>query len=243
MPSETVVEGPDKLWEGNPEALIPHEQVKAALADWITEKYRAKWDENSPKYGAEFFLKRDAGLKAYATYEADYYLRAPGRHSAVESKRGCPEKWREVDFSECMLIEEISRIGAEALSGGRFAFIAEIKAKEGDKSFFIKLGKWLERESNEWQPSEQIQRYAHAYARCIFPFEFCTDEFAAHVLSYVDQRNEKDIDVDHESGKIRKWRTKSLNLPLTKPVAAKWLPKRAKPSAIREAVLHHQIPF
>lgn len=92
--SEAGAEGPDKLWEGNPEALIPHEQVKAALADWIAEKYRAEWDGYSPDYGSEFFLKRDAGLKAYATYEADYYLRAPGRHSAVESKRKCPEKWR-----------------------------------------------------------------------------------------------------------------------------------------------------
>ena len=235
-------DGPFSLWADDPLALIPHEQVKAALTEWFAEDHRAEWDNHSPDYGQEFFLSREAGLRAYAGYESDFYLRTLYHHDR-EEEREFPEQWRIDQFGECMFLEAINRQKEDALANMHFSWLFDAKRKRKDKRFFVRLGQWLEREKERPTPNVAIKRYAVEYDRFMIPFEFATDEFAAQVMTYVDQRNENDIDVDHSSDKTRKWRTNYLRLPLTKPVAGKWSRKKQEAHYIGESCRQHQIPL
>ena len=60
---------------------VPFGDALSNRVQEITSLYRKEWDERTPAVGREWYLRREAGLCAYARYAANLWLKPCNRHS------------------------------------------------------------------------------------------------------------------------------------------------------------------
>ena len=234
-----------QLWETNPNALIPHVDVREKFAFWLMEANTALWDERTPEFGRDYYLKRTAGLKAYSAYEADHYLRVLNRHDP-RTKLKDLEVWREDQFGECMFLEQINRTGAATLADDSYAWLFDAKRSRKDTSFFHRLAAHLDDNRSERSPNRNIRMYAWGYDRSAIPMEYCPDSYVELICFKLSQskqwRDERGNQAPPSTASIEKWR-KLLGLKTTRPHAAKWERTTSSFILLGENCVKHGIPL
>jgi len=170
------------LFESNPRRAIPLTEAVPPFAAWRAEFYRGEvWNPNTTqaKPYRDWFLERNAGLQAFATYEAGITLRHFAKNGTLRADA----------FIEAMVRQQIRNVGLKALSAWEPAFFdwedfLKFKRME-DPKFFVRLGQWLTKgkDLDGFIADLRIKLYASLYDRATVPLQFCSDSLSAQLIN------------------------------------------------------------
>lgn len=237
---------PVELWLENPERTFTLSEVSEVLAhEFVNSTFRRAWDANTPTDGRDWYLRRDAGLWAYARREAEVRLRPFAKHG----------RFRGEDYLEAVLWWRIVQHGGDAaIASSDFDELFRWK-RHNDVGFFARLGARLaKRDEPEGRfPDLRMRLYACLYDRGVVPLEFCTDDYAAWLINGIQRTKKRwleKVGVETNAEAVRGWR-RLLKLRLTMPKVVKFrraLVHRGEPEASqyvfnRFAASRHGVPF
>lgn len=116
------------LWTAlEPEESLPYAYVRDGLAFYIAHQIRWLWDQQT-NIKIDWYLSREAGLRAYSKYEAGQRLAALPRASYTAAQ------FRELHFSEAL-----RESGGKALQDPDWSDLIQYKCLIGDLKFLTNL--------------------------------------------------------------------------------------------------------
>lgn len=203
-------------------------QEVRSLADAVTiftedlvNRYRPDWNLNTPPAsfksllsgGRKWYLRREAGLQAFARYEAKLRLKHFSKDGLITGAEYCACRLQEVLFDWGW---------REALAPGRVP--SRWKQFISWPGITLRLQLWKSRNAlARYSPDPRIKLYAQLYDRgtpC--PLEFCSEDYSATDVSEKIQCEDwpgKGEAVTREN--VRRWR-RSLGLTLSEHVVIKF---------------------
>jgi hypothetical protein len=148
---------PYYLWENlEPEDTVPYATVRAGLVRFITAQRRSQWDLVTEPKTPEH-LARDAGLRAWATHEAEQRmtLHLLSAYSAA-------------DFHTLHFAEEIREGGN--LNDPEWGPLIHYKLAVRDRVFFERIGLLMSQQGN-WEHRAKML-FCMLWDRALIPLEF-----------------------------------------------------------------------
>lgn len=171
------VSNPVEFWLDDAERIVPFEQVAESLAQYLVDSsFRRQWDERTPIEDRDWYLRRDAGLRAYALHEARVRLRPFARRGVLKGG----------DYMEAVVASGMNLRRPGDMFDKRFAeFLEHGRRKEGPK-FMTRLRKRRKRMADGSSvacPAQRIKFFALLFDRHLVPLEFCSDNVAADAIN------------------------------------------------------------
>jgi hypothetical protein len=192
----------EDIWVKNgPQYAAPFEEVQQALCDLLADDWRTVWDRNTKiDSRREWYLKRDAGLWAWASYAADFRLRQTGKISFTAE-----------DYYQFHLCDEIKRVGTEALADEYFHRFRDYEFATKNEKFIQNLNRALTNTGR--QPNREFVWFCFLWDRFVIPLQFWTNEAIAGY--YRANRDDDGKELNKE--RIRDWK-RALKLKEASPV-------------------------
>ena len=182
------------------------QEVHRALAGLLADDWRTVWDKNTRAFSysqIEWYLNREAGLLAWANYEADFLLRQTGKQSFTAE-----------DYYQFHLFDEIKRIGKEALADEYFRNFREYKFATKNQEFIHGLSRTLTNKGR--RPNMEFLWFCFLWDRFApIPFQFWTNEAIAGYY----RAKTGDDGTQFNKERIRDWK-RALKLKETPPLLA-----------------------
>jgi hypothetical protein len=195
---------PEDIWVGKgPKYQAPFDEVERALACLLADDWRAVWDANTKvDYHREWYLKRDAWLKAWAGYAADFQLRQTGKTSFTAE-----------DFYQFHFCDEIKRVGSEAMADEYFHPFHDYEFAKKNQGFIETLCRALTNKGR--QPNLAFVGFCFLWDRSVIPFQFWANEAIAGWY----RATTGDDGTKFNKERIRDWK-RCLKLKQTPPLLA-----------------------
>ncbi len=201
----------------------------AIFAGDLVDHYRAGWDLQTPdapqipSSGRQWYLRREAGLRAFARYEAELRLKHFAKQGLLSG----------ADYCEARLQEMIFKLGwKEAKHHAPTSWQKFISWREKSAPGFAeKLAVWISRRNTgklaRHSPDPRIRLYALMYDRAALmydrapvPLEFCSEAWSVVVVNHAIKREAwqgKKTVANRQS--VRRWRN-NLGLKFSPHVVA-----------------------
>lgn len=209
----------------------PVADAVTVFAQDLVNHYRPSWDLQTPDApqipsgGRQWYLRREAGLRAFARYEAELRLKHFAKRGLLTGADYCEARLQEIIFKRGWL---------EAKSHAPTTWQKFISwRKKSAPGFAEKLEVWFSRRNAgqlaRHSPDPRIRLYALMFDRYPVPLEFCSDARSVVVVNHAIMREDwqgKKNTANRES--IRRWR-RNLGLKPSPTIVSKIPhPRRAK---------------
>jgi hypothetical protein len=173
---EKVEIDPYYLWTDlEPEQALPYDQVQEGLAKFLAYQLRRKWDQLTT-IKIPWYLRRDAGLRAWSRYEA-------GQRLAVQPR----QSYTAAQFHELHFSEVLRKRGQAELSNSEWDDLFRYKRQIGDLKFFEHIA-LIVNQSGVWQHLP-MQLFCAFFDRLDpAPFEYWAHPAASEYLIQYLQR-------------------------------------------------------
>lgn len=196
---------PEDIWvKKGPKYAAPFEEVHAALARLLMSDWHSVWDRNTVvPCQREWYLKREAGLWAWADYAADFQLRQTGKQAFTAE-----------DYYQFHLCDEIKSVGAAGLADEYFHHFRDYEFATKNEGFIEALNRALKNKGR--QPNLEFVRFCFLWDRHVIPFEFWTNEAIAGYY----RSNTGDDGTKFNKERVRDWK-RALKLKEASPLLAR----------------------